>query len=208
VKHVQHDHNDYRHQSKHYRVPVCPLQFRHTHKIHTIDSGKQGQRQKHRGEESLANFARAALESIYPNVNFEFTNHMNLKALWDRLGELQPGSVVYFILYDSDVDGVQLNHYSGMYRIRSSSSVPVFGPYDDQLGQGILGGSLIRLTQVGIEMAVTAQEVLQVRPSEVARNVIPLSTPSYDWRQLQAWGIATSRQSPLCLLRVQVHGQS
>ena len=208
MKHVQHDHNDYRHQSKHYRVPVCPLQFRHTHKIHTIDSGKQGQRQKHRGEESLANFARAALESIYPNVNFEFTNHMNLIALWERLGDLQPGSVVYFILYDSDVDGVQLNHYSGMYRIRSSSSVPVFGPYDDQLGQGILGGSLIRLTQVGIEMAVTAQEVLQVRPSEVARNVIPLSTPSYDWRQLQAWGIATSRQSPLCLLRVQVHGQS
>ena len=144
-------------------------------------------------EESLANFARQALEPIYPHVNFEFTNHMNLTALWDRLGELQPGSAVYFILYDSDVDGVQLNHYSGMDRIRSSSSVPVFGPYDDQLGQGILGGSLIQLTQVGIEMAVTAQEVLQERPSDVARKVIPLSSPTYDWQQLQAWGIAPSR---------------
>ena len=144
-------------------------------------------------EASLANFARQALEPIYPHVNFEFTNHLNLTALWERLGQLRPGSVVYYILYDSDVDGVQLNHYSGMYRIRSSSSVPVFGPYDDQLGQGIVGGSLIRLTQVGIEMAVTAQEVLQERPTDVPWKVIPLSTPTFDWQQLQAWGIAPSR---------------
>ncbi len=144
-------------------------------------------------EASLANFARQALEPIYPDINFEFTNHLNLTALWQRLGQLRPGSVVYFILYDSDVDGVQLNHYSGMYRIRSSSSVPVFGPYDDQLGQGIVGGSLIRLTQVGIEIAVTAQEVLQERPTDVAWTVIPLSTPTFDWQQLQAWGIAPSR---------------
>ena len=157
-------------------------------------------------EESLANFARQALEPIYPHINFEFTNHMSLTALWGRLGELQPGSAVYFILYDSDVDGVQLNHYSGMYRIRSSSSVPVFGPYDDQLGQGILGGSLIRLTQVGIEIAVTAQEVLQGRPSDVAWKVIPLSTPTYDWNQLQAWGIAKSRLPAGSIIRFKPPG--
>ena len=157
-------------------------------------------------EESLANFARQALEPIYPHINFEFTNHMSLTALWGRLGELQPGSAVYFILYDSDVDGVQLNHYSGMYRIRSSSSVPVFGPYDDQLGQGILGGSLIRLTQVGIEIAVTAQEVLQGRPSDVVWKVIPLSTPTYDWNQLQAWGIAKSRLPAGSIIRFKPPG--
>lgn len=157
-------------------------------------------------EESLANFARQALEPIYPHINFEFTNQMSLTALWGRLGELQPGSAVYFILYDSDVDGVQLNHYSGMYRIRSSSSVPVFGPYDDQLGQGILGGSLIRLTQVGIEIAVTAQEVLQGRPSDVAWKVIPLSTPTYDWNQLQAWGIAKSRLPAGSIIRFKPPG--
>jgi len=157
-------------------------------------------------EESMANFALQALEPIYPHVNFEFTNHLNLTALWERLGELQPGSVVYFVLYDSDVDGVHLNHYSGMQRIRSSSSVPVFGPYDDQLGQGILGGSLIRLTQVGIEMAVTAQEVLQGRPSDVAWKVIPLSTPTYDWNQLQAWGIAKSRLPAGSIIRFKPPG--
>ncbi len=144
-------------------------------------------------EISLANFAGRELELIYPHIDLEYTNQMNLKALWDRLGELKQGSVVYFILYDSDVDGVQLNHYSGIYKIRSSSSVPVFGPYDDQLGQGILGGSLIRLTDVGIEMALTAQEVLQSRPIEVMRRVLPLSAPTYDWRQLKAWTIARSR---------------
>ena len=140
-------------------------------------------------EESLANFAKAEIENAYPQISLEYTNRMNLKGLWERLGQLQTGSVVYFILFDSDVDGVQLNHYSGMKRIRASSSVPVFGPYDDQLGQGILGGRLIQLTQVGIEMAVTAQEVLSARPSGVLRKVYDLSPPTYDWRELKAWGI-------------------
>lgn len=144
-------------------------------------------------EEALANFARAELEPAYPNINFEYTNRMNLTALWDRLSQLQPGSVVYFALYDSDVDGVQLNHYSGMYRIRASSSVPVFGPYYDQLGQGILGGRLIQLTKVGNEMATTAQEVLRARPSGVLKKTYDLSPPTYDWQQLKAWGINRNR---------------
>ncbi len=114
-------------------------------------------------EESLADYAAGELAENYPRISFEYTNRMTLTALWVRLGQLQPGSVAYFILYDSDVDGVQLNHYSGMPRIRASSSVPVFGPYDDQLGQGILGGRLIQLTQVGKEMAVTAQDVLHAQ---------------------------------------------
>jgi signal transduction histidine kinase len=157
-------------------------------------------------EEALADYTRAELEKEYPLISFEYTNRMNLTALWDRLGQLQPGSVVYFILYDSDVDGVQLNHYSGMPRIRASSSVPVFGPYDDQLGQGILGGRLIQLTQVGKEMAVTAQDVLHARPSGVLRKVIDLSQSTYDWQQLKAWGINRNQLPPGSIIRFKPPG--
>ena len=66
------------------------------------------------------------------------------------------------------MSGVLLNHYSGLNLIRSSSNVPVFGPYDDQLGRGVLGGRLIQLEQVGKEMAVTAMEVLLNRPPDIA----------------------------------------
>jgi len=157
-------------------------------------------------EEALADFARAELEPVYPQIDFEYTNRMNLTALWDRLGQLRPGTVVYFVLYDSDVDGVQLNHYSGMHRIRESSSVPVFGSYDDQLGQGILGGRLIQLTQLGIEVAITAQEVLQTRPSGVLRKVIDLSQPTYDWQQLKAWGIKPNQLPPGSIIRFKPPG--
>lgn len=157
-------------------------------------------------EQALSAFARQGLESVFPDVELEFTNQMNLRRLWQRLGELEQGSVVYFLLFDSDVDGVQLNHYSGMFRIRSSSSVPVFGPYDDQLGQGILGGSLIRLTDVGIEIAATAQEVLLSRPPDVRWKTLPLSTPTYDWRQLESWGIDQTRLPPGSIIRFKPPG--
>lgn len=157
-------------------------------------------------EESLADYAAGELAENYPRISFEYTNRMTLTALWVRLGQLQPGSVAYFMLYDSDVDGVQLNHYSGMPRIRASSSVPVFGPYDDQLGQGILGGRLIQLTQVGKEMAVTAQDVLHARPSGVLRKVINLSQPTYDWQQLKVWGVNRNRLPPDSIIRFKPPG--
>ncbi len=144
-------------------------------------------------EDRLAMVARHQLKSFSDRVNFEYTNDMKLSGLQNKLAGLQPGSVVFYILFDSDVDGVQLNHDSGLRFIRSNSAVPVFGPYDDQLGEGIIGGRLIQLEKVGKEMALQAQEVVKAKPTEAVWKTIEMSAPTFDWQELKAWNIDSGR---------------
>lgn len=144
-------------------------------------------------EARLAMVARHQLKQFSDRVNFEYTNDMKLSELQGKLAGLQKGSVVFYILFDSDVDGVQLNHNSGLRFIRSNSSVPVFGPYDDQLGEGIVGGQLIQLEKVGKEMAFTAQEILRNKPTDIVWKTVEMSVPTFDWQELRAWDINTKR---------------
>ncbi len=152
-------------------------------------------------EEKLASLAKKQLEGISANISFEYTNRMRLSELQARLARLSPGSAVFFGVFDSDEDGVALNNYSGLTLVRASSSVPVFGAFEDQLGKGILGGRLIQVEKMGEEIVLTAQEILHKRPSDVVWKLIELSAPIYDWRELQAWGIDLKRLPPGSIVR-------
>ena len=144
-------------------------------------------------EKRLVKLAKTQLEPYSSRINFEYTSHMKLTEVLHKISTLQPGSAVFFGIYDSDVDGVLLDHYSGLNLVRSRSSVPVFGAFDNQLGKGILGGRLIQLEKMGKEIAVTAQEVLRNRPSDFVWKSVGMSKPTYDWNQLKAWGIDPDR---------------
>jgi len=144
-------------------------------------------------EERLASLAKQQLEGLSSRISFEYTNRMKLGAVQDRLARLLPGSAVFFGVFDSDQDGVALHNYSGLTLVRASSTAPVIGVFEDQLGRGILGGRLIQVGKMGREMAAIAREILVKRPPDVAWKLIDLSAPTYDWRELQAWGIDLER---------------
>jgi signal transduction histidine kinase len=50
-------------------------------------------------------------------------------------------------------------------------------------------------------MALTAREILNKRPSDVAWKLIEMSAPTYDYRELQAWGIDLKRLPPGSVIR-------
>ncbi len=152
-------------------------------------------------EARLASLAQQQLEGLSSQVSFEYTNRMKLGALQDRLARLLPGSAVFLGVFDSDRDGVALNNYAGLTLVRANSSVPVFGVFEDQLGRGILGGKLVQTGAIGREVALTAREILHKRPSDVAWKLIEMSAPTYDYRELQAWGIELKRLPPGGIVR-------
>jgi signal transduction histidine kinase len=113
-----------------------------------------------------------------------------------RLAELREGSVVLYGVLDSDVSGLQLSGETGFQTVRTASNVPVFGPFDDLLGLGIVGGRLMQLSQIGREVAVVAERVLRERPTDVILAQLDLSDPVYDGRELKAWNIDLDRLPP------------
>lgn len=144
-------------------------------------------------EQRLASLAKLQLEEYAHTIDFEYTNKMNLPDLQNRLTGLSQDSAVFFCFLDSDVNGVLLDYYSGLEIVRAASSVPVFGAFDDQIGHGIVGGRLVQLERSGLAIAEAALEVLHEPPADIAWKTIELSSPVYDWRELEAWGIDSDR---------------
>jgi signal transduction histidine kinase len=152
-------------------------------------------------ERRLAALADDAFQAYAGRFNHEFTNDLSLGSLQRMLAGLPAGSVVFYGVFDSDINGLYIDNYSGLSLVRAASSVPVFGPFDDLLGRGIVGGRLIQLDVIGREMALTAENMLH-DPSRAYRlKVVELSDPVYDWRELQAWGIDAERLPPDSVIR-------
>ena len=140
-------------------------------------------------ERRLAGMAEMQLRQYSDRFSIEFTSDMAVGALQRRLSTMPKNSAVYYGVFNSDVNGLYLDNYSGLTLVRRSATAPVFGAFDDLLGKGIVGGRLIQLDEIGREMALTAQDVLQGTTRQSPRKVIDLSKPTFAWPELQAWEI-------------------
>ena len=82
----------------------------------------------------------------------------------------------------------------GQGQVPAAMSVPVFGASETFLGEGIVGGDLIRYRPLAEGAARLAARILRGEP---ARSIPPIeqfsSQPMFDWRELRRWGIPESR---------------
>lgn len=147
-------------------------------------------------ERVLSAAALKELEPYSDRFSLGFTNDMAIHEIQENVAQLSPDEAVFYGFLSSDVNGVSLQHYSGLAVVRAASNAPVFGPFDDQLGQGIIGGRLIQTTRVGIDLANAAQELLSNKAEPQLKWLVNLSPPTYDWRELEAWGISPERLPP------------
>jgi signal transduction histidine kinase len=144
-------------------------------------------------EHALAAQARTELADYSGRLTFEFTNDLNLYEILDRVGQISEDAAVHYGIFNVDSAGVILRHDAGLAQIREVSRAPIFGAFDDQVGDGIVGGRLIPLEHAGMKIAEAGTAVLRGEPAADTWQVVDLSTPTYDWRELRAWGIDFDR---------------
>lgn len=144
-------------------------------------------------ERTLSAAAQMELAPWANQFSLEFTNDMAMHEVQDRLASLPPEAAVFFGIFSKDINGVMFKHYSSLKMARAASSVPVFGPFDDHLGQGIIGGSLIQAEQIGQDIAESAHELLSGTFKPNSMRLVELSAPTYDWRELNRWGLDSGR---------------
>ena len=144
-------------------------------------------------EQKLANVAQTQTRHQVNDVKVESSVHMSQEEMIERVGQLQPGSVVYHGAPHTDANGELLSEEESLAQIRAATNAPVFGPFDNQLGRGIVGGRLIQLEAVGRELANLAFDLINGKAVETGVRYIELSPPKYDWRELEAWNIPLQR---------------
>ena len=116
-----------------------------------------------------------------------------LEQMSQRAATLPPNSAVFYYMFLAGSDGVQHGHEKALATIRESSNAPIFGVFANQLGKGIVGGSLFDMPEMGRASAQLAARMLQGESTPASPVAVPAQAPAFDWRELQRWSIPESR---------------
>jgi signal transduction histidine kinase len=131
---------------------------------------------------------------LSPGVTFHWHAGQSLEQMCTSLRKLPPDSAIFFGVLSRDAAGIPHLQESALAAIHAVAAAPVFGCIDAQFGQGIVGGRLLPMGQVGVSAAGAAVELLAGKPAAaVPGPLLPVSDPVYDWRELQRWGLKESR---------------
>ena len=104
---------------------------------------------------------------------------------------LSRDSVVIFTTYRADSLGRSMVAADVIGRIAEASAAPVYGSSRSWLGDGMVGGDLIRYDRLAEHASVLANRVLRGEAA-IAITEETASDLMFDWRQLQRWDIDES----------------
>ena len=156
----------------------------------TLGSGEADQALKREVERQAAGWTGRLL--------FEYTDRLDLAALYQRVAQLPPHSLIINASYNRDANGKAVVPTYVARQVALRANAPVFALYDVALLPGIVGGSVLHLEREATRLAQAALALLSGREA-AARALV--SQPSaglslYDWRELQRWGADPSRLPP------------
>ncbi len=153
------------------------------------------------GDSPLERLWRALLErELAPFANriaFTWLNTLSLDAMRAAVAGLPPGSAVLYGGLYVDAAGVPHEGGEGLPVLRRATRAPIFGVYENQVGEGIVGGPVVNVEGEGRRSAAVALALLRGEPSGAIRVPPPVPVRNiYDWRELQRLGIAPGRLPP------------
>jgi ABC-type uncharacterized transport system substrate-binding protein len=138
-------------------------------------------------------------ETIIPsysnmNINFEFTDHLDMPQILAKLKELPANSAVLFTFYAKDRAGKFFEFKDSATMITAASRVPVYSMWDFNLGYGVVGGKLTNGLSQGTAAGEMAVKIL--KGENVESIPVLMNSPNkyiFDWDQLDRWSIKMSQ---------------
>ena len=130
--------------------------------------------------------AAAAWQGV---LSMRYLDHLSLAQMREVVARLPAGTVVVAANVSRDADGAIARPVQFSGELARLASVPVFGMYNTNVGQGILGGSIMYVEQAARQMANTSLALLAGQmPAPPGALLAPSpAVPMYDWQQLQHW---------------------
>ncbi len=123
-------------------------------------------------------------------VRLTYVDGLSFKEILKRCERLPRDSAIFFGLMITDAAGVPHEQQSALESLHRVASAPIFGWATVSLGHGIVGGPLHPVERMAGDIAAAAVKVLHgLSPSSIPVKTVVLSSPVYDARELERWGI-------------------
>jgi len=158
------------------------------------------------GASDLERYWRAELQRelarFAGRVRFEWLNDLSLTQMQERVAQLPPRSAVLYALLIVDAAGVPHERLDALARLHEAANAPIFGLFENELGNGVVGGLLFSQRRHGLKIAIAALHALGApAPSQPRIDVTGFEPAVYDARELERWRIPKSRLMPDAELR-------
>jgi signal transduction histidine kinase len=138
-------------------------------------------------------FARAT-EPFQGRIQFLWPDGLSYSGMLQRASTLPPRSAIVFVSVDVDAQGATFPTQRVLADLRDRANAPVFGAQSAELGLGLIGGKLMSIDRVSRSTAEAALRILSGTPPSQIETPIQEPGPStYDWRELQRWGVSEDR---------------
>jgi PAS domain S-box-containing protein len=138
-----------------------------------------------------------AFQPFRDRVRFVWFNDQSFDEIRRRSASLPPHSAILFAHLAIDADGVAHVEDRALPELRAVANAPIFGVYNSQVGQGIVGGPVLALEELGRNAAQVALRILAGEsPASLTPPPQPLTTPTFDSTELERWNISENRLPP------------
>jgi len=139
--------------------------------------------------------ARRAFAPWKDKLDFEYTNEMTYEEMLRRISTLPPNTVIIYSPYFNDTSGRSFVPAEVVFKVSQAANAPVFATLDIYLGQGIVGGALLKTEEIGKKGCEVALDYLN-GSLKLVEPVTTFDIPTgmiFDWRELTRWKADTSR---------------
>jgi PAS domain S-box-containing protein len=122
-------------------------------------------------------------------LKFTYLTDISLEDLRKQLAGLPLETIVLFLSFTRDIEGNSYSLPEALSSVAPASIVPMYGVTQPQLGNGIVGGSLLSYEALGAAAArLGARALAGENIGDIAPQTIP-SVEIFDGRELRRWGI-------------------
>ena len=139
----------------------------------------------------------SAAATLGDSLELAVLQGLPLDELLPRLRQLPPRSIVVFANYRLDGRGHAFEPLDIIGSIAHAAPAPMYTQLGSYLGEGVVGGSVMRFDDEAVRTGRLVVRVLRRRPGE-RMPPVELITSSFvaDWRQLRRWGLSEARLPP------------
>jgi signal transduction histidine kinase len=137
------------------------------------------------------------LAPLTSRVNFLWLNDLSLEQIQAQVANLPAHSAVFYCLLAVDAAGVPHPRPDALAKLHTAANAPIFGLFETDLGNGVVGGPLTSQRRSGEQAAAAALRALSGAASAGPQiHGISNEPPVYDWRELTRWNIDRARLPP------------
>jgi signal transduction histidine kinase len=141
--------------------------------------------------------AVSAAATLRDSVELTVLQGLPLDVLLPRLRQIPRRSIVIFANYRHDGRGQAFEPLDIVGSIARAASAPMYTQLGSYVGEGVVGGSVLRFDDEGLRTGRLVVRVLRRRAGERMPPVEPIAKSFVaDWRQLRRWGLSEKRLPP------------